>query len=97
MKFSGFLNEIDETDYLFFILDACDEKSLVIYNENTEKKYKVPIETIQKHNFKNLKRILDGGNPQPLYQMTRVVGYFSKVDMWNKGKKQELKDRTHFK
>ncbi|VVB74481.1 Anaerobic ribonucleoside-triphosphate reductase [Candidatus Tiddalikarchaeum anstoanum] len=28
-----------------------------------------------------------------VYGMTRVVGYFSKIDDWNKSKKAELKDR----
>jgi len=28
-----------------------------------------------------------------VYGMTRVVGYFSIIDNWNEGKKQELKAR----
>ncbi|MEA3513893.1 MAG: anaerobic ribonucleoside-triphosphate reductase [Nanoarchaeota archaeon] len=28
-----------------------------------------------------------------VYGVTRVVGYFSRIDNWNTGKKAELKDR----
>lgn len=28
-----------------------------------------------------------------VYGLTRVVGYFSRVDNWNKSKKAELRDR----
>jgi len=37
-----------------------------------------------------LKRTHHGKNVE---QITRVTGYFSKVNAWNKGKKAELKDR----
>jgi len=37
-----------------------------------------------------LKRTHHGKNVE---QITRVTGYFSKVNSWNKGKKAELKDR----
>lgn len=29
----------------------------------------------------------------PIVHMSRVVGYFSRIDNWNKSKKGELKDR----
>jgi hypothetical protein len=31
---------------------------------------------------------------QPLYQMTRIVGYYSQIRNWNKSKKAELRDRN---
>ena len=37
-----------------------------------------------------LKQTHQGKN---IEQITRVTGYFSKVNSWNKGKKAELKDR----
>ena len=32
-------------------------------------------------------------DPEVLYHMTRVVGYYSRVENWNKSKIGELKDR----
>ena len=33
----------------------------------------------------------------PVTTYSRVVGYFSVVQQWNKGKKEEFKDRVAFK
>ncbi|HNT13216.1 MAG TPA: anaerobic ribonucleoside-triphosphate reductase [Spirochaetota bacterium] len=33
----------------------------------------------------------------PVEVYSRVVGYFRPVNQWNKGKKEEFKDRVNFK
>ena len=37
--------------------------------------------------------ILGRGNPHPITHVTRIVGYFSTVERWNKSKIGELMDR----
>lgn len=95
MKLQDFFSEIDKSNKYYFVIDKCTKDSVVVLNEETNEMYDVPKKVISKHTFKNLKRVLDGGNPTPLYQVTRVVGYYSKVSGWNKGKRAELKDRKY--
>lgn len=50
--------------------------------------------TIQNTEWPTLEEVLTGKREaQVLDHMTRVVGYFSRVENWNKSKVGELKDR----
>ncbi|MCD7889408.1 MAG: anaerobic ribonucleoside-triphosphate reductase [Oscillospiraceae bacterium] len=50
--------------------------------------------TIQNTEWPTLEEVLTGKRePQVLRHMARVVGYFSRVENWNKSKIGELKDR----
>ena len=54
----------------------------------------VPYTTIEDHEWADIAPVLYGDRePEVLRGMSRVVGYFSAVDNWNKSKKGELKDR----
>ena len=53
-----------------------------------------PAEVIEKADWKLIEDVLTiKRDPQVLYHMTRVVGYYSRVENWNKSKLGELKDR----
>jgi len=55
---------------------------------------KLPVDCIDDHEYEFLLSILVGERePLVLQHMTRVVGYFSRVDNWNTSKLGELKDR----
>ena len=52
------------------------------------------VEAILEADWQTLEAILLGKRePQVLYHMTRVVGYYSRVDNWNPSKLAELRDR----
>ena len=57
---------------------------------------RLPLEAIEKADWKTLEDLLTGKRePVALQHMTRVVGYFSRIDNWNKSKLGELKDRQN--
>ncbi len=55
---------------------------------------RIPVAAIEAVEWPILEDVLSGRRePQILQHMTRVVGYFSRVENWNKSKVGELKDR----
>jgi hypothetical protein len=54
----------------------------------------IPVAVVETADWKMLEDVLIGRREsQVLQHMTRVVGYFSRVENWNKSKIGELKDR----
>lgn len=54
----------------------------------------LPIKAIEKANWEIIEEVLTcKREPVVLQHMTRVVGYFSRIDNWNKSKLGELNDR----
>ncbi|MDR1519509.1 MAG: anaerobic ribonucleoside-triphosphate reductase [Planctomycetota bacterium] len=54
----------------------------------------LPLETVKGQEWPVLEAILVGRRDAcPLDHMSRVVGYFSRIENWNKSKLGELKDR----
>ncbi|MDR1534930.1 MAG: anaerobic ribonucleoside-triphosphate reductase [Planctomycetota bacterium] len=67
---------------------------VVIRHVKTGLLTRIPTEAIEKTDWPTLEDVLIGKRePQVLQHMTRVVGYFSRVENWNKSKIGELKDR----
>lgn len=55
---------------------------------------RLPLEAIEKADWDVIEEVLlCKREPVALQHMTRVVGYFSRIDNWNKSKLGELKDR----
>lgn len=55
---------------------------------------RLPLEAIEKGEWNIIEEVLTcKREPVALQCMTRVVGYFSRIDNWNKSKLGELKDR----
>lgn len=51
-------------------------------------------EVIREHTWDTLWKVITQKEPaNPLYHVTRVVGYFSRIENWNKSKLGELRDR----
>jgi len=54
----------------------------------------IPVEAIEKADWETIEEVLTiKRDPQVLYHMTRVVGYYSRIENWNKSKIGELHDR----
>ena len=52
-------------------------------------------DTIRSHPWGVLRDVILGSDPAPLYHATRIVGYFSRIENWNKSKLGELRDRRN--
>ncbi len=60
------------------------------FDDPTEK-LKIAPGALEKISVSQLKSLLVGG--RNIEHITRITGYFSKVEGWNKGKQGELRDR----
>lgn len=57
-------------------------------------KTSIPIDAVLSCDWKTLRDIIQGRrSAMPLHHMSRVVGYYSRVENWNQSKIGELKDR----
>ena len=73
--------------------DGCDGK-LAVEHCLSKVVTVVPSGAIEKADWGVLEEIFTcKRDPQVLYHMTRVVGYYSRVENWNKSKLGELRDR----
>jgi hypothetical protein len=70
-----------------------DEHFLKIINHKTEQAYSVTIDTIIKQKIDSIIKSLEDGVTIRLFGITRIVGYYSRVNNWNKSKRAELVDR----
>ena len=67
---------------------------VVIKHNQTNMEVKVPVDAIRKTDWNVLCDVMSGKRePSVLQHMTRVVGYYSRVENWNQSKIGELKDR----
>ena len=56
----------------------------------------IPAAEIARHEWPRLRAVITGQErPLALYQVTRIVGYFSRVESWNPSKLGELADRRN--
>lgn len=77
-------------------IDVCSDerKAVVVKHTPSGMETRVPVDVIEESEWAPLEAILTGKRePQVLQHMTRVVGYFSRVENWNKSKVGELRDR----
>lgn len=76
---------------------GCDEitvdSKIKVLNHQTKDAYEVEIDTIVRTPLKELLLALKTGELIHLFGVTRIVGYYSRVNNWNKSKIGELQDR----
>jgi len=67
---------------------------VVVYTAALDTLFGTPLITIQKTSWDQIEDMLLGKRaPDIMIQITRVVGYYSRVQNWNRSKLAELKDR----
>lgn len=90
-------NDILEIDGVSIDGVGCPEISsqsrIKVINHKTEQAVEVEIDTIIKTPLEILIPALITGETQKLYGVTRIVGYYSRIQNWNKSKIGELRDR----
>ena len=70
------------------------EGKLLVKHEPTRAVYGIRPEAVVEEEWETLEEILCGKrNPIILSHMTRIVGYYSQIENWNKSKLGELSDR----
>ncbi len=93
----NFVDEVEKSAYLRIVAEDHSGESkddyMVVLNTKENQKYKIKVSSIFSYDWRNLKRVLDGGEAKVMDQITRIVGYYSKTSNWNKSKLGELADR----
>ena len=70
------------------------QAGVIVKHTKTGLMTRIPTAAVEAADWDILEEVLVGKRePQVLQHMTRVVGYFSRVENWNKSKVGELKDR----
>ncbi|HHT9125161.1 MAG TPA: hypothetical protein ACFYD6_05000 [Candidatus Brocadiia bacterium] len=72
---------------------APDEHLIKVINHNTEEAHSVTVDAVVRQKLNSIVRALETGVTTRLFGITRIVGYYSRVNNWNKSKKAELADR----
>lgn len=76
---------------------ACDETTkesqIKVLNSHNEAAYLVSVDAIVRQPLQDLILALETGLFMRLHGVTRIVGYFSRINNWNKSKIGELHDR----
>jgi hypothetical protein len=92
MKAVDFFDKIEEHEELEGL--GVTDKAAVVRHIPTGLKTSVGIDDVADSDWDILEEIITGKRePDVLKHMTRVVGYFSTTNNWNKSKIGELKDR----
>ena len=75
--------------------DSPDLDVVVVKDVATGQLTRLLADTIRSHPWEVLRDVIMGLDPAPLYHTTRIVGYFSRIENWNKSKLGELRDRRN--
>jgi len=91
VEIKEFINTCIENGYAWKKEKCEDVDGFMIGSEKYDTVAHFIPEAIQKNEWPALhKQIVQGKN---IHHLTRIVGYFSRVENWNKSKLGELKDR----
>ncbi len=94
-KFYDMIESHPELEGLGIDAECKDHQpGVIIKQSKTGLMTRLPVAAIEDIDWDILEDVLMGRRePQILQHMTRVVGYFSRIENWNKSKVGELKDR----
>ena len=73
---------------------TAEEDSVIVANKRSGTYYNVELSSIMEYSWSELEGVLTGKRRERLLNhMSRVVGYYSLINNWNKSKLGELRDR----
>lgn len=91
MKAENFINTCVGQGYAWYQGEHYGKNGYFIGCEHLDTVAHFSFEAIEKNGWPTLeKQIIQGKN---VHHLSRVVGYFSRIENWNKSKRGELKDR----
>ena len=73
--------------------ETTKESKIKVLNSHNEAAYEVSVDAIVRQPLKELILALETGLFMRLHGVTRIVGYYSRINNWNKSKIGELHDR----
>lgn len=73
--------------------ETTTESRIKVLDNEIEEAYEIDVDTIIRQPVDAVIRALRTGGERPLQGVTRIVGYYSRIDNWNKSKISELQDR----
>ena len=72
---------------------SLETHKLKIINHDRKVAYAVSLQSIMDYSPEVIIEALETGILRPLFGVTRIVGYYSRISNWNKSKLGELRDR----
>lgn len=76
------------------VVDKLEDCEFVVKDKETGVHSFLSITVIVSNEWKILRELMIGErNPLPIYHVSRIVGYFSRIENWNPSKLGELEDR----
>ena len=91
MKIEEFINKSVESGFAWKEEELDGVKGYYVGSEVFDTVAHFSLEAIEKNDWPVLKSQVNQG--KNVHHITRIVGYYSRVENWNKSKKGELKDR----
>ncbi|HHT9131598.1 MAG TPA: hypothetical protein ACFYED_03845 [Candidatus Tripitaka californicus] len=73
--------------------DGLSTHCLTVLDHEKKVAHNITLEAILTQELDALIKALETGVKNPLYGVTRIVGYYSRISNWNKSKLGELRDR----
>lgn len=96
MDIQEFFSKVEADEELCGVGVDCESEnpSVMVKHRISGLTTRIPVKAIEEISWEELRAILTGKRePLALQHMTRVVGYYSRIENWNKSKIGELKDR----
>lgn len=76
-------------------IDGEENGEIKVLNHDSKSAFNVPLKTIMQTPTRDLVKALDEGVfERRVYGVTRIVGYYSRINNWNKSKVSELEARS---
>ncbi len=91
MEVREFINKCVDSGYEWSKGEHNGKDGYFVGSERFDTAAHFTVEAIEKNDWPRLSRNIIQG--KDVYHVTRVVGYYSRIQNWNKSKRGELKDR----
>lgn len=94
MDFKQFIENVESHEDLEGVGIDLENRILVVRHKPSDLTTSIPAGAVDDIDWDTLLDVFTGKRePQALRHMTRVVGYYSRTENWNKSKIGELRDR----
>ena len=96
MELTSFYDKVESDGDLQGVgVDNTDRgHGVIVKHIPTSMSIRLPVEAVKNADWDTLHDVMVGNRePSVLQHMTRIVGYYSKIENWNPSKLGELKDR----
>lgn len=89
MEIRDFVENVDNDPDL----TGVDMKSDLVVKNSRGEYVSLSLDLVVKAEWPQLREMIEGTYTPPLYHVSRIVGYYSRIENWNKSKLGELRDR----